>query len=253
MAGILYLDAVKDVGGMINDPDVVAYKARIQLHLLRAMSDLLLAEGFTEADFPDCVKLKTNLVFSSNPYNGSEVNLIRVLEIYPDPLTAGTVRVAIKNQEEWAAISYNSEMSPAYDEVFINQIGNSLKAVVASPSKFTLASDTLYMKYVSDVNDEEWTDATDFQQFPTAITAGNLVVGQKYIISNFVAASNFSNVKSTAGNGYTGEEFMCTNVGPPTNYNGSTLNQVYMYSKEFIRAAIQRATETIKATDIVGE
>ncbi len=247
-----YLEAVKDVGAMISDPDAVRYKTRIQEHLKRAMSELLKAEGFTEADYPDCEKLKTDLVFSTNPYNAAIDSFIRLIKIYPSPLVSSSVRVALKSSEQIAAVGYNSEMSPGYDEVFINQVNTLLTAVVASPSAFTIGSDTLYMKYVADVNDEGWVDTTEFSEPPTAITSGNLVVGIKYELTEYVAG-DFSGVRtSPAGTGATGEIFYCTNVGPPT-WGGSTVTPLYMFSKSFIRAAVMRAVDTIRATDIAGE
>ena len=83
-----YLEAVKDVGAMISDPDAVRYKTRIQEHLKRAMSELLKAEGFSEADYPDCEKLKTDLVFSTNPYNAAIDSFIRLIKVYPSPLVS---------------------------------------------------------------------------------------------------------------------------------------------------------------------
>ena len=251
-----YLEAVKDVGAMISDPDVVRYKTRIQEHLKRAMSELLKAENFSEADYPDCEKLKTDLVFSTNPYNAAIDSFIRLIKVYPSPLVSSSVRVSLKSSDQIAAAGYNPEMSPGYDEVFINQVNTLLTAVVSSPSAFTIAFDTLYMKYVADVNDEGWVDTLEFSARPTAQTSGTLTIGEKYILTTYVAGDNFSNMGTAVemtGNGATGDIFYALATTPTDWTNGSTVTPLYMFSKSFIRASVMRAVETIRATDIAGE
>lgn len=253
-----YLEAVKDVGAMISDPDAVRYKTRIQEHLKRAMSELLKAEGFSEADYPDCEKLKTDLVFSTNPYNAAIDSFIRLIKVYPSPLVSSSVRVSLKSSDQIAGAGYNSEMAPAYDEVFINQVNTLLTAVVASPSAFTIASDTLYMKYVADVNDYGWVDTTEFSAKPTAQTSGTLTIGEKYEITTFASGDDFkvSGVSPTIISGTintTGCVFIALGTTPDTWTNSSVITPVYMFSKSFIRAAVMRAVDTIRATDIAGE
>lgn len=251
-----YLEAVKDVGAMISDPDVIRYKTRIQEHLKRAMSELLKSELFSEADYPDSEKLKTDLSFATNPYNAAILSFVRLINIYPSPLVASDVRVAMKSPNQIAAAGYNAEMKPAYDEIFINQINTLLTAVVASPSAFTIGSDTLYMKYVADVDDEGWVDTTEFSNRPTAQTSGTLTIGEKCIITTFVSGDNFSNMGTSeeiTGNGATGDSFYALATTPTTWTNSSTVTPLYMFSKSFIRAAVMRAVETIRATDLAGE
>ena len=58
-----YLEAVKDVTSMLNDPDAETYKSRAQAHLIRAMNTLIKSGDYTPEDIPSLYVMRRDLYF----------------------------------------------------------------------------------------------------------------------------------------------------------------------------------------------
>jgi len=158
-----YLEALEDIGGMVNDPDLTTYKDRVKLHFIRGLNTLIKSGEFGESDFAGYVKAKTDLSFASPPVDLSSLLVLDIIEIYMSPSTIKPAQCIEKTPSEVAKLSRNSEMTPAAEELFYWRIGNSLYAIVGSPSSMDLSADTFIMRYVEDVDDSGWVDGTDLQ------------------------------------------------------------------------------------------
>ena len=58
-----YLEAVKDVTAMLNDPDAETYKSRAQAHLIRAMNTLIKSGDYVPEDIPSLYVMRRDLYF----------------------------------------------------------------------------------------------------------------------------------------------------------------------------------------------
>jgi hypothetical protein len=160
---VTYLEVLQDIGGMVNDPNLDAYKDRAKLHFVRAINALIKSGDFDDADYAGYVILKTDLSFSTNPYDATSDLILKIISIFPDPATAKYVQCVEKDASEIEKFARNAEMTPSPEELFFWRIGNNIYAQVGVPSNVTLASVTFYMRYVKDIDDSGWGDATDLQ------------------------------------------------------------------------------------------
>lgn len=166
-----YLAILTDICSQVADPDLDTYKERAKDHFLRAIAGIITSGEFTDNDIKGYVKLKTNVSFSSNPYDASALNILKVMEIMPDPQTPNDFSSYLKDFSELNLVSQIAELQPDLTEVFVYQVGFEFYAVYkAAGSNFTPATDTFYMKYVEDIDGTSWTDSTDLTATPIFMT-----------------------------------------------------------------------------------
>ena len=158
-----YLEALQDIGGMVNDPNLDTYKARAQLHFIRAINAAIASGDFTEDDYMGYVRVKADVVFTAGVFDLTSYEPVLPVKLSPPPASGDVFGVKMLTKEEVGMISRNPEMSPGYEDVFMWQIGYNLYAQVSSPSAVNLASEEFYMQYVINVDDSGWIDATDLQ------------------------------------------------------------------------------------------
>ncbi len=162
-----YLEVLTDICSRVADPELDSYKERAKDHFLRAIMTIVEANAYTENDIKGYLKLKTDLVFSTNPYDASALKLFKILEIMPDPLVPNDFSAYLKEFSELNLMSQIAELQPKLTDVFIYQVGINIYAVYnTSASNFTVASDTFYMKYIEDIDGSAWTDSTDLTATP---------------------------------------------------------------------------------------
>jgi len=163
---MLYYDVLVDICSQIGDPDMDLYKERAKDHFVRAISELIKA-GVDQEDIPYYYKLKTDLSFSSSPYDASALKMLKPIRIFSDPATPKDVLITIVSFDRVSEMARDTDLAPTKQDVFIYQVGTNLYCLVSSSSNFTIASDTLYMVYIKDVDGSAWDDAattgTDFQ------------------------------------------------------------------------------------------
>ena len=58
-----YLEAVKDITGMLNDPDAETYKTRAQVHLIRGMNTVIKSGDYVPEDIPSLYVMRRDLYF----------------------------------------------------------------------------------------------------------------------------------------------------------------------------------------------
>jgi hypothetical protein len=157
-----YLEALTDIGSMVNDPSLETYKDRAKDHFIRAINTLIKSGSYSENDYQGYVKLITNLALNAT-YDTTTLDVTLVKDIYPSPGGAEVFNVARRSLDEVAKISRNPEMAPGYEDVFWWRIGSNIYAQVASVSAINLATVTFDMAYVTGVDDDAWIDGTDLQ------------------------------------------------------------------------------------------
>ena len=155
-----YLEILTDICSRVADPLLDTYKDRAKDHFNRALTNMIVAGEYIDSDIRGYIKLKVNLVFTVNPYDASALRILDVVEIMPTPITATTYSAYYKTFEEMKMVSGISELQPEPTEVFIYMVGISMYAVYSTPSNFTVATDTFYMKYIEIIDSSTWIDAT---------------------------------------------------------------------------------------------
>lgn len=158
-----YLEALQDIGAMVNDPDLETYKDRAKSHFIRAINAAVKSGEFSENDYMGYVKVVANLKFTAGVYDLTSLEPTRIIELSPVPSSGDVFGVTMKTPDEVAKISRNSEMSPGYEDVFVWQIGTNLYAQVASVSAVNLTTEEFYLRYAKNIDDSAWTDSTDLQ------------------------------------------------------------------------------------------
>jgi len=165
---MLYYDVLADICSQLGDPDMDLYQERAKDHFARAISGFIEAGQFTPDDIPGYVKLKTNLGFTAGVYDAKGLKLWKILAIYPNPSVAMDVTVTVIGPSELSMMGMNTDLRPQNSDVFLYRVGSSIYGLTSSDSPvFTLASDTLHMQYIEDIDASVWDDTattgTDFQ------------------------------------------------------------------------------------------
>ena len=163
-----YYDILVDICSQIGDPSMDNYKERAKDHFIRAIFTLINSKEFSPEDIPGYYKLKTDVVFSTNPYDSSALKLLKIEKLFLNPAVAKDVTVTYKTINEIAKIANIVELQPTNEDLFIYKVGVNIYAFVNSvASNFTLASDTIYMAYIEDIDNSGWDDTpatgTNFQ------------------------------------------------------------------------------------------
>ncbi len=167
-----YLEVLTDICSQVADPELDTYKERAKDHFLRAISNKINewaeAEKWMEIEqsIPGFVKVKTDVDFSDSgdteDLNG--LKIFTILSYFLPPGTDKKVIITEKDPSELNKMSSIETLQPTDNDLFIYHIGNALYGLVGSGTPvFTLGSDTLMMEYVEDIDDADWTDATDLQ------------------------------------------------------------------------------------------
>ena len=166
-----YLEVLTDICSQVADPDLDAYKDRAKDHFLRALAGMVTSGDYTENDVKGYIKLKTDLIFSANPYDANALNILKIIEVMPNPQVPNDFSAYFKEFEDLKLVSQVAELQPDLTEVFIYQVGINIYAVYnTSASNYTPASDTFYMKYIEDIDGTAWIDSTDLQATPIFFT-----------------------------------------------------------------------------------
>lgn len=124
-----YLEVLTDICSQVADPQLDTYKERAKDHFLRALATMVKNGDYTENDLKGYVKLKDDLVFSTNPYNASALNIADLMSIMPNPLIPNNFSVILKRFEELALMSHLTELQPQVTEVIIYKVGYNIYAV----------------------------------------------------------------------------------------------------------------------------
>lgn len=163
---MLYSDVITDICSQLGDPDKDQYESRAKAHFGRAISEFISAGQYSEEDLPYYILLKTNLSFINNPYDTSELNLLRPIKIFPDPAAVAPLGITatIVDLDRVALMDQNADLRPQVSDVFIYQVGTKLYCLTAaSGALFNSAANTLFMKYLKDVDISGWADSLDLQ------------------------------------------------------------------------------------------
>ncbi len=126
---MIYLDVLKDIGAQVADPELDSYKKRAKDHFLRALAGMVTAGDYTENDVKGYIKLKTDLIFSTNPYDANALNILKIIGVLPDPLTPNDFSAYFKEFEDLRLVSQIAELRPGIAEVFVYQVGIYIYAV----------------------------------------------------------------------------------------------------------------------------
>ena len=124
-----YLEVLTDICSQVADPELDAYKDRAKDHFLRALAGMVTAGEFTDIDLKGYIKLKENLVFSTNPYDASALSLFKIMSIMPNPLIPNDFSVILKEFEELGLMSQISTLQPQATEIFVYQVGINIYAL----------------------------------------------------------------------------------------------------------------------------
>jgi len=166
-----YLEILTDICSRVGDVYLDRYKDRAKDHFHRALVKMIEAGEYTELDIKGYVKLKTDLVFSTNPFDASGLSMLKMHEIMPNPLVPNDFSAYIKSFAEMTLVSQLVELQPNANEVFVYTVGFNIYCVYnTSASNFTVGSDTFYMKYIEDIDDSAWIDSTDLTATPIFLT-----------------------------------------------------------------------------------
>ena len=157
-----YLEVLTEIGAQLNDPDLETYKERIKPYFLTALISAIKSGEFTDADYAGWVKLEDDLDFDSNPADIESLNALEIKGLYPNPAVSEKMNIVEKTVSEISRIGRNTELSPGYEDLFWYRVGNSLYAVVGSPTIFDLTNDDYHLQYIEDIDDSTWADGTDF-------------------------------------------------------------------------------------------
>lgn len=163
-----YYDVLVDICSQLGDPAMDQYQSRAESHFVRAISHFIEQNAFTPEDLPYYIKLKTNLSFSTNPYDSTSLKILKILDIYPDPAVDKDITVTLIGQDRLRLMAQNDNMKPQVSDVFVYKVGVNIYCLVASASpEFDTAADTLHMQYVEDIDHSSWSavdgGGTDFQ------------------------------------------------------------------------------------------
>ena len=126
---MLYLAVLKDIGAQVADPELDSYKTRAKDHFLRALAGMVTAGEYTENDVKGYIKLKDDMVFSTNPYDASALNILKIINVITDPLIPVDFSVYVKEFVDMGLLSHVEELRPEATEVFIYQVGINIYAV----------------------------------------------------------------------------------------------------------------------------
>lgn len=167
-----YIRALQMIGAKVGDPGLLKVKDLARMAFVDAITSLVVSGDYLESDIPAHVLLKTDLSFSSNPYDAQALSLLKVIDIMPDPATINDFTFYQKDFTELKMVSQLTEVQPQVTEVFYYQVGLKIYVMYHATSNYTPASDTLYMKYVTQISDAAWTDASDLQLTPIFFSTG---------------------------------------------------------------------------------
>ncbi len=171
-----YLEVLTDICSRAADPELDSYKERAKDHFTRAIATLITSGQYTENEIKGYVKLKTDVSFSTNPYDFSALKVLKLLDIMPDPQVPNDFSAYLKTFEEMRLVSGVSELQPEATEVFVYPVGINLYAVYnTSASNYTPASDMFYLKYIEDIVTSVWTDSDELTATP------------RYLLDSFVS------------------------------------------------------------------
>ena len=124
-----WLEVLTDICSRVADPQLDSYKERAKDHFLRAIVSMILANEFTENDIKGYLKLKTDLTFSTNPYDANALEILKIIEIMPDPQVPNDFSAYYREFGEMKLVSQIVELQPEATDVFIYQVGINLYAV----------------------------------------------------------------------------------------------------------------------------
>ena len=162
-----WLQILKDIGAIANDPDLTSLKSRAEFHFAKAFSEIVMSGEYTQNDIPGYFKEVTDITFVANPYSLASLELLKIDKIFLDPTADNSVTskfVSIKPVEDLIQISSNDLMKPGKQDVFMYRVGNNLTAftkdgkttpVGAGDRKSTVnlnqsGADQFYMHYIKD-------------------------------------------------------------------------------------------------------
>ncbi len=118
-----YLDILTDICSQVADPELDTFKDRAKDHFDRALTSMIVSGEYVDADIKGYVKLKTDLSFSTNPYDASALKILKIAEVMPNPQVINNYSAYLKGFEELNLISQISKLYPEITEVFIYMVG----------------------------------------------------------------------------------------------------------------------------------
>lgn len=164
-----YLEVLTDIGSRVGDPDLDTYKERAKDHFLRAIANKLnkmMEEGKLDElarSVPGFVKTDKTITFAGGTEDINANKVFVILDFYMPPGTDKDVIITFQDTAELNKISAIETLQPTANDLFVYQEGNILLAYTGSTPVFTLGTTTCVMKYVEDIDDSGWSDATDLQ------------------------------------------------------------------------------------------
>lgn len=124
-----YLAILTDICSQVADPGLDSYKERAKDHFLRALAGMITNDQFSDNDIKGYVKLKTDLVFSANPYNASGLNIFKIIDVICDPQLPNQFSAYFKQFEDLKMLSQITALQPTRSEVIIYQVGANIYAL----------------------------------------------------------------------------------------------------------------------------
>ena len=126
---MLYLAVLTDICSRVGDVYLDRYKDRAKDHFLRSIASMITAGEFTDNDIRGYVKLKTDLSFSTNPYDANALNIFKIIGVMPDPQVPNNYSAFLKEFEDLKILSQFEALRPEKEEVVIQQVGVNSHAI----------------------------------------------------------------------------------------------------------------------------
>lgn len=164
---MLYGDIITDICSRCNDPLKDRLEQRAKDHFINAIYSIIDSGKYTMNDIPGYYKLIQDLVFTTNEYDLSNIDLYNIVEVFPDPsqdldTTEEKVRISTRTIEEIKQMANNAQMRPSAEDMYIFRIGNTLyRKNGANVSTYESAGGNYYMAYVQNIHDDDWADTRD--------------------------------------------------------------------------------------------
>ena len=158
-----YLEVLTDICSQVADPELDTYKERAKDHFLRAIAMLINEGKYTERDIAGFVKTKATMSFAGGAEDINALKVFKILGFYMPPGVDEDIIITYQETPLLNKISALETLQPSIYDLFIYPEGNNLKAYVSAAPQFVLGTDNCTMKYIEDIDDNNWTDATDLQ------------------------------------------------------------------------------------------
>ena len=124
-----YLEVLTDICSQVADPDLDTYKERAKDHFLRALAEMITNDQFTNNDIKGYIKLKTDLVFTVNPYDASSLDILKIIDVICDPQLPNQYSAYFKQFTDLKMVSQITALQPTRSEVIIYQVGANIYAL----------------------------------------------------------------------------------------------------------------------------